>query len=99
VINLKTIITNQALTPYTFSFQGGKRLWEDLRHGLFLGSKSFVERIRKEFLPAALEPAIAQQARLAKQYDPILILHQAERILKCDVNHFLQTGKKRDVVD
>jgi putative transposase len=70
-----------------------KRLWEDLRHGLFLGSKSYVERIRKEFLPAAPEPAIAQQAQLAKRYDPIRILHKAERILKCDVKRFLQAGR------
>jgi hypothetical protein len=70
-----------------------KRLWEDLRHGLFLGSKSFVERIRKEFLPAEPEPAIAQQAQLAKHYDAISILHKAERILKCDVKRFLQAGR------
>jgi len=70
-----------------------KRLWEDFRHGLFLGSKSFVEKIRKEFLPAAPEPAIAQQAQLAKRYDPISILHKAERILKCDVKRFLQAGR------
>jgi hypothetical protein len=70
-----------------------KQLWEDLRHGLFLGSKSFVEQIRREFLPAEPEPAIAQQAQLAKHYDPIRILHKAERILKCDVKHFLKAGR------
>jgi REP element-mobilizing transposase RayT len=70
-----------------------KRLWEDLRHGLFLGSKSFVQKIRKEFLPAEPEPAITQQTQLAKRYDPISILHKAERILKCDVKRFLQAGR------
>ena len=70
-----------------------KRLWEDLRHGLFLGSKLFVEKIRKEFLPVEPEPAITQQAQLAKYYDPIRILQKAERILKCDVKRFLQARR------
>jgi REP element-mobilizing transposase RayT len=70
-----------------------KQLWEDLRYGLFLGSKNFGERIRKEFLPAEPEPAIAQQVQLAKRYDPISILHKAERILRCDVKRFLKTGR------
>jgi REP element-mobilizing transposase RayT len=39
-----------------------KRLWEDLRHGLFLGSKGFVKRIRKEFLPAKPHFAICQRS-------------------------------------
>jgi REP element-mobilizing transposase RayT len=68
-------------------------LWEDLRHGLFLGSKSFVERIRKEFLPAEPASAIIPQAQLAKRLDPFSILRKAERILKCDVKYFMQAGR------
>ena len=70
-----------------------KQLWEDLRHGLFLGSKNFVEQIRRQFLPAEPKPAIVQQAQLAKHYDPISILHKVERLLKCDVKRFLQAGR------
>jgi putative transposase len=70
-----------------------ERLWEDLRHGLILGSKRFVETIRKEFLPAEPQPAIVQQVQVAKHYNPIRILQKAERILKCDVKRFLKTGR------
>jgi REP element-mobilizing transposase RayT len=70
-----------------------KLLWEDMRHGLFLGTKGFVERIRKDFLPAAPDPAIVQQTQLAKHYDPVSILNKAEKILKCDVKRFLKTGR------
>jgi REP element-mobilizing transposase RayT len=70
-----------------------ERIWEDLRHGLFLGSKGFVENIRNEFLPPEPQPAITQQIQLARQYDPIRILQKAERILKCDVKRFVKAGR------
>jgi hypothetical protein len=70
-----------------------ERIWEDLRHGLFLGSGGFVKTIRKEFLPPEPQPAITQQVELAKQYDPIRILQEAERILKCDVKRFVKAGR------
>jgi len=70
-----------------------KRLWEDLRHGLFLGSKSFVERIRKEHLPSETEPSIPQQTQTAKPSDPVSMLRTAERVLKCDVQRFVEAGR------
>ena len=70
-----------------------ERVWEDLRHGLILGSKKFVEKIRKEFLTSEPQPAIAQQVQIARQYDPIRVLQKAEGILKCDVKHYLKTGR------
>ncbi len=38
-----------------------KRLFEDLRHGLILGSKQFVEKIRKKHAPAKTQLSIPQQ--------------------------------------
>ena len=70
-----------------------ERFWEDLRHGLFLGSKSFVERIRQEFLPSEPRPAITQQVEVAKHNNPIQILQKAQRILKCDIKHFKKAGR------
>ena len=32
---------------------------------------------------------------MAKQVDPGLLLARAERILKCDLQHFIQTGRLR----
>jgi REP element-mobilizing transposase RayT len=70
-----------------------ERLWEDLRHGLILGSNGFVEIIRKEFLPPEPQPAIAQQVQVAKHHNPSRFLQKAERILKCDVKHFSKAGR------
>jgi len=70
-----------------------KRLWEDFRHGLFLGSNSFVERIRKQHLPSETESAIPQQTRTAKPSDPVSMLRSVERVLKCDVQRFSKVGR------
>ena len=70
-----------------------KRLWEDLRHGLFLGSKGFVERIRKQHLPSETESAIPQQTQTAKPSDSLSMLRLAERVLKCDVQQFVKAGR------
>ena len=70
-----------------------ERLWEDLRHGLILGSREFVETIRKDFLPPEPHRAITQQIQVAKHHKPILILQKAERVLRCDVKHLSKTGR------
>ena len=43
-----------------------KKLWEDLRHGMIIGSKKFVEKIRSAYLPEKLHKEIPQQRDLAK---------------------------------
>ena len=70
-----------------------KRLWEDLRHGIFLGSKRFVEKIRKDYLPSETEPGIPQQTQMAKNLDPLRVLRSAQRVLKCDIQRFVQAGR------
>lgn len=70
-----------------------ERPWEDLKHGLILGSKEFVEKIRNEFLPPEPQPAISQQVLTAKHHNTSLILQKAERILKCDVKHLSRAGR------
>ena len=41
--------------------QEEKHLFENLRHGLILGSKQFVEKLRKQHLPAMPDGSIPQQ--------------------------------------
>ena len=71
----------------------GKRLWEDLRHGLFLGSKRFVVTIRKDYLPSETDPGIPQQTQMAKPLDPLSLLRSAQQVLKCDIQRFVQAGR------
>jgi REP element-mobilizing transposase RayT len=70
-----------------------KRLLEDLRHGLFWGSQQFAEKIRKQYLPSKLDSSMPHQTQLAKPPDTDAILQSAQRMFKCDVQHFVQTER------
>jgi REP element-mobilizing transposase RayT len=70
-----------------------KRLLEDLRHGLFWGSQQFVERIRKQHLPSKIDSSVPQQTEVKKPSNPFAILQSAQRLLKCDVQSFVQTER------
>jgi REP element-mobilizing transposase RayT len=66
-----------------------KKLWEDLRHGMIIGSKKFVDKIRSAYLPEKLHKEIPQQRDLAKKgIDPAAKLKDAARMLDCDLDHF-----------
>ncbi|MBT8352594.1 MAG: transposase [Deltaproteobacteria bacterium] len=65
-----------------------KKLWEDLRHGLIIGSKKYVDKIRNAYLPEKLHQEIPQQRDLSKSIDPIAQLNEAARLLDCDLNRF-----------
>ena len=65
-----------------------KKLWEDFYHGMIIGSKQFVDRIRSVYLPEKLHKEIPQQRDLAKGIDPIAKLKEAARKLDCDLDYF-----------
>ena len=70
-----------------------KHLFEDLRYGLIFGSKQFVDKLRKQYLPARPQASMPQQSQMAKQLDLCRFIDQAQRILKCDVRRFIQAGR------
>jgi len=70
-----------------------KKLWEDLRHGMIIGSKNFVNKIRSTYLPEKPHKEIPQQRDLAKGVDPVVKLKEAARILDCDLDHFRQVPR------
>jgi putative transposase len=61
------------------------RLWEDLRHGLILGSRKFVDSMRARFLPQEPAAGVPQQLRLARDKDIRGILKTAADQLGCDL--------------
>ena len=63
-----------------------KELWEDLRHGMIIGSKKFVDKIRKTYLPEKKHKEIPQQRAMARSFDPIVKLKEAARLLGCDLS-------------
>ena len=63
-----------------------KELWEDLRHGMIIGSKKFVDKIRNTYLPEKKHKEIPQQRAVARSFDPIVKLKEAARLLDCDLS-------------
>lgn len=70
-----------------------KQLWEDFRHGCFLGSKKFVAQIRKSHLPEKPHDEIPGQKQLADRIDPHIILRKAAEMLNCDLKRILKPGR------
>ena len=70
-----------------------KKLWEDLRHGMIIGSEKFVDNIRCAYLPEKPHKEIPQQRDLAKGIDPAAKLKEAARVLDCDLDHFKRSPR------
>ena len=62
-----------------------KRLLEDLQHGMILGGKKFVNRIRKQFLPDIPHTDLPQQKQLAKDINLDDLLKESAEIVQIDL--------------
>ena len=80
-----------------------KRLFEDLHYGLILGSRQFVEKIRKKYAPEKTDQSLPQQREAVSNFDPTNYLDRAEAIFECDIGHFVNTrrlsGAEKEVRD
>ena len=63
-----------------------RRLWEDFRHGLILGTKKYVDNIRRTYMPPTVHDEMPQQKSLAREFNPSTFLAVASKKLKCDLN-------------
>jgi len=70
-----------------------QRIWEDLRHGIFLGTKKFTEKIKKRYLLDAPHAEIPSQKQLIKNLDPDAVFFKAAKILSCNPEHFLKSTR------
>jgi hypothetical protein len=64
-----------------------QRIWGDLRHGIFLGTKKFTEKIKEQYLSGTLHQEIPQQKQLDKNLDPEALFLQAAEMLNCNLEH------------
>ena len=84
-------------TSYREKVQGyaneEKKLWEDLRYGMILGTKDFVNKIRSAYLPEKPHKEIPEQRHVAKAVDPVVVLNEVARILDRDLNDFRQSQR------
>ena len=73
-----------------------KRIWEDFRHGLFLGSQKFTDRIKSKYLSEKPDVEIPQKRQVLRDANPKTILEKAAKVLKCNTNDFLQSSRISD---
>ncbi|MEJ2165216.1 MAG: transposase, partial [Desulfobacterales bacterium] len=78
-----------------------QRIWEDLRHGIFLGTKEFVQKIKKRYLPDIRDDEIPEQRQLSKSIDADALLIQAAEILSCKLEKFRKAARvsPSDILD
>ena len=70
-----------------------KRLWEDLRHGMILGTTDFVSKIRDDYLPESPHKEIPQQRKLRTDANLFDLIKKASEILDVDVTLFQQSRR------
>jgi len=80
-----------------------KQVLEDLRHGLILGSKQFVNKIRKKFAGIEPDAALPQQRQVTKSFDSTAYLRKGAQIFGCDIEHFVKakrlSGSEKEIRD
>ena len=72
------------------------KIWEDFRHGLFLGSQKFIDRIKSKYLSENPDVEIPQKRQVLRDTNPEKILKKAAKVLKCDTDDFLQSSRISD---
>jgi len=73
-----------------------KRIWEDVRHGLILGTEKFIERIKSTYLTGDPHKEIPQQRMILRNHAPATLLSRGAEILKCDIEVFQQASRIKD---
>jgi len=62
------------------------KIWEDLRHGLIMGTEDFVNRIRARYVGNAVNPEIPQQGRMLKTLKADEVLQRASTVFDFDLD-------------
>ena len=78
-----------------------KRVWEDVRHGLLLGTEEFLDRIRSTYRDVETHEEIPQQRMVARSLAPEVLLSKGAEILNCNIEAFrrasrISTSQKED---
>jgi REP element-mobilizing transposase RayT len=68
-------------------------IWEDLRYGIFLGTKKFIEKIKKQHLSGAPHQEIPHQKQLDKNLDPEAVLLKGSEVLNCSADDFCNSKR------
>lgn len=70
-----------------------KRLWEDLKHGMILGTTEFVKKLKDNYLTGSVQKEIPQQLRIQKDVEPSEIIRKAAAMLDVDIAFYQQSRR------
>jgi REP element-mobilizing transposase RayT len=70
-----------------------KKLLEDLKHGVILGTSDFVKKIRNAFLPDSPHKEIPQCRKMQKDVDSLELIENAAKMLNVDMKFCQQTKR------
>lgn len=70
-----------------------KRIWEDVRHGMLLGTEEFLQRIRSTYREAETHMEIPQQRMVARSPAPEVLLSRGAAILNCNMEAFRRASR------
>ena len=63
-----------------------QRVWEYLRHGIFVGTEKFVKKIKRRYLPDIPHVELPHQKRVIKDVNIEAVISKAAGILICDMD-------------
>lgn len=70
-------------------------VFENLQHGFLLGSKQFLDEIRKKYLVRGPDPELPQLNRIIRNEDPVRSLERAAEAIKFDLDKLRQSKRVR----
>ena len=70
-----------------------KKLWEDFRHGLFFGTREFVNKMKRTHLPDTPHKEQPQQRDIFRSTDPRIIIEKAAAVFDCDPDKLMEPGR------
>ncbi|MGB9698048.1 MAG: transposase [Thermodesulfobacteriota bacterium] len=65
-----------------------KKIWEDVRYGLALGTKEFIDRLKENFLKEIPHKEKPQQRKILNRWSTAELLARGAEIFKKDINAF-----------
>jgi len=76
-------------------------IFEDLRHGFFLGTKRYLDEIKKKHLSRESDSELPQLNRIIKDEDPVKSLELAAKAIEFDLKKLRQSKRalKEDIQD
>ena len=77
-----------------------RRIWEEVKYGLIMGGKEYLEEITRRFLSDSNDgnDEMPQKKQVLKEQNPAEILTRAAHILKCDVDEITNGQRVKESI-